>query len=52
MLFLEGPDMLPAGVDRGLLTLQMTVLPLEAHALIKFLMRLPEGVAGHRLLAP
>lgn len=52
MLFIEAPDVLPAGVDRGLLTLQVSVLPLEAHAMIEFRMRVPQGMAGHRLLAP
>ena len=50
MLFVEAPDYLPASSDHGLLTLQVSVLPLEANAMIEFRMRVPAGLARHPLL--
>ena len=50
MLFVEAPEYLPADDDRGLLTLQVSVLPLEANAMIEFRMRVPMGLSRHPLL--
>lgn len=50
MLFIEAPDYLPASNDRGLLTLQVSVLPLEANAMVEFRMRVPVGLVRHPLL--
>lgn len=49
-LFVEAPDYLPADDDRGLLTLQVSVLPLAGNAMVEFRMRAPAGLARHPLL--
>lgn len=50
LLFVEAPDYLPANEDRGLLTLQVSVLPLGANAMVEFRMRVPAGLKRHPLL--